>query len=263
MSPAKIIPLSSRRSYVPDRPRALMYGAVMAAYHMFDELAPEVPPTERLSRIRKAMRAARATRDDPAKRAKARLELDVAIGELVGSHPKSWCDLLALAELAVFHAGAREFGDLRKAFDVTQPHQRLAAELIVAVLYLAAGKEETTEETSPNNAPGYVYLAKSGSHFKIGRTVSPERRTNELRIQLPDKLERLHAITSHDPNSVERYWHRRFADRRLNGEWFALSTSDVSEFCSWVSTGQAPSREGEFRFRIRVRAPVATPPTTS
>jgi hypothetical protein len=79
-------------------------------------------------------------------------------------------------------------------------------------------------------AEGFVYLIKSGRHFKIGKANSVEARHRQLKIQLPQVAEVVHRIKTDDPYGIESYWHRRFADKRLNGEWFALSAEDVKAF---------------------------------
>jgi hypothetical protein len=77
---------------------------------------------------------------------------------------------------------------------------------------------------------GYVYLIKSARHYKIGRSNSAGRRERELAIQLPEQTRTVHVIRTDDPVGIEAYWHKRFEQKRGNGEWFALDASDIAAF---------------------------------
>lgn len=88
------------------------------------------------------------------------------------------------------------------------------------------------QESDEGLRPGYVYLMKSGRHHKIGLSAAPGRREYEVAIQMPEKVELVHSIETDDMEGIERYWHRRFADRRANGEWFRLSAAQVRAFKS-------------------------------
>lgn len=77
---------------------------------------------------------------------------------------------------------------------------------------------------------GYVYLLKHGRHHKIGRSNSTGRRVYEIRLQMPERVDIVHEISTDDPEGIEAYWHRRFAAKRANGEWFNLSPDDVAAF---------------------------------
>ncbi len=98
------------------------------------------------------------------------------------------------------------------------------------------GDSSSSEEDGilPERA-GYVYLLKHGSRreYKIGRTYQPVRREGEMGIQLPEKLQPIHYIKTDDPAGIESYWHARFAEKRKEGEWFALTAEDVRSFKRW------------------------------
>ncbi len=67
------------------------------------------------------------------------------------------------------------------------------------------------------------------SHTTFGR-FGGKRELAELVIQLPQAAKVVHSIKTNDPAGIEEYWHRRFHDRRKNGEWFELTAQGLAAF---------------------------------
>lgn len=100
-------------------------------------------------------------------------------------------------------------------------------------------KEQKPNEEIPNDQStslhtGEVYLFKMSvgreNRYKIGKTVDSDVRLGKLAAQLPEKLEKVHTIETDDAFGIEAYWHKRFANRRREGEWFQLTAADIKAF---------------------------------
>jgi len=92
-------------------------------------------------------------------------------------------------------------------------------------------RELLAKEPEPKNEPrpGYIYLLQGVGVYKIGRTKSPKRRYSTLSVKLPFDVKIVHLIKTNDMASAEKYLHDKYQQKRVRGEWFKLSDSDIKE----------------------------------
>ena len=93
------------------------------------------------------------------------------------------------------------------------------------------GNEEIPESVGITR--GEVYLGRQHGNYKIGKARNTDRRREDITLLGAEPFEVIHKITTDDIDGVEEYWHARFASKRLRGEWFKLSLSDVKAFKRW------------------------------
>ncbi len=81
---------------------------------------------------------------------------------------------------------------------------------------------------------GVVYLKYSPSLrlYKIGKANDARKRGAGISLLLPEDLVHKHEITTDCPYILEKYWHSRFREKKRQGEWFDLTSSDLEAFKS-------------------------------
>lgn len=77
------------------------------------------------------------------------------------------------------------------------------------------------------NTKSYVYIFRMDRFIKIGRSEFPIER---LRIyaHLPWEDELIGLIHTDNSNKLESILHENFSDKRMDGEWFELTQSDIN-----------------------------------
>ena len=131
----------------------------------------------------------------------------------------------------------RRFGDRNELIRQTRQFASTHSgyEDLISILPESAEDADDSNvlDTAQPDGFGYVYLIQMQKWYKIGFTKDILRRRGEIRLVLPEKETLVHTIETDDPSGVEQYWHRRFSDRRTQGEWFQLSSADVAAFRKW------------------------------
>ncbi len=134
------------------------------------------------------------------------------------------------AEFPADKSVRRQFGSLANVPSRLSEWAKVDGGYPEVIELLGARVDQPKTLSSLPRDEGLVYLIRSGAHYKIGRSDELERRVKEIRIALPEKAVLVHSIRTDDPPGIEAYWHRRFADRRANGEWFKLTAPDIAAF---------------------------------
>jgi Meiotically up-regulated gene 113 len=90
---------------------------------------------------------------------------------------------------------------------------------------------QDVEPTDPNKRiSGHVYAALMGKKYKIGATSNLDQRLRQLNTTSPENIVYYHTIETDDIFGIEKYWHRRFDQYKLNREWFELPNLELAAF---------------------------------
>ena len=102
--------------------------------------------------------------------------------------------------------------------------------------YRPETKRRTQSPKKRPQYPGFIYLLKTdeGLH-KVGKTKYLDNRLTSFGLTLPFSVELITSYHVPDMHATEVYWHRLFASKQVNGEWFRLDNQDVQAF---IATAQ-------------------------
>ena len=99
----------------------------------------------------------------------------------------------------------------------------------------ARGRSDKDFWLQRKNRSGLVYLIKAigTNYYKIGRTKDIETRLETLQKSSPFDLSLILAIETSDSLALEKYFHDKYNDCRVRGEWFELDEYAIAEFMSY------------------------------
>lgn len=90
------------------------------------------------------------------------------------------------------------------------------------------GERVSVKSTENLSTEGFIYVIKSAkSRYKIGRARNVEHRLDCLQSGTPEKLKLILKVKTSNSCVLEKLCHRKFADKRIRGEWFKLTINDL------------------------------------
>ncbi len=90
-------------------------------------------------------------------------------------------------------------------------------------------KPRRKEEVKPENIMCVYFLQeKEKGYIKVGKTKNLKTKIF-FPYKMPFKWEVIHVIESLNVDSLEKFFHKKYKDNLINGEWFNLSNKDIAE----------------------------------
>ncbi|WP_205244657.1 GIY-YIG nuclease family protein [Comamonas sp. Tr-654] len=86
---------------------------------------------------------------------------------------------------------------------------------------------EIVGEAAAGAKAGVVYVLRSAYGYKVGRTRNIPARMRAFGVHLPFIYTIPLCVWFDDCHAAESRYHTMFSDKRINGEWFDLSESDI------------------------------------
>lgn len=78
-----------------------------------------------------------------------------------------------------------------------------------------------------DRAAGYVYVVRCADLYKIGATRNATQRISRFETAYPHDLRVIRVAHVANMTRTEKSLHTRFREKRVKGEWFDLSVSDL------------------------------------
>ena len=100
--------------------------------------------------------------------------------------------------------------------------------------------ENTPTKMSSKFTKVYVMIDKNTGYYKIGRSINPLKREKTLQSEKPT----IEMIFNHDARvKDEKELHEMFNEKRVRGEWFDLSGSDLEKVRGYFNCSQLTTKE--------------------
>ncbi len=88
--------------------------------------------------------------------------------------------------------------------------------------------------SEPDPKEGYLYIGYDGTgYFKIGITDNPKRRYKQIKTANPTFVY-LWIFSVNFPQVLEAELHSKFYNKKVQGEWFQLSSSDLESIANRI-----------------------------
>lgn len=92
-------------------------------------------------------------------------------------------------------------------------------------------RKPTAKSVPKQKTAGFVYLiGMETGLYKIGLSKNTDGRLSDLSNATPYELTLIHKIECRDCFKIEKFFHEKFAHKRVKGEWFQLDADDIEYF---------------------------------